>query len=1206
MSKRDLQRVSGFRTGKWRLLQGWICFVLALSLIVVPSMLYAQNPDAENLSGDSFFDFAFRDTDNIVFSGQAGGHPETLLAQANSESQDEQEPELAAQERDTSATIQTAASILGVDLTSEGDELPGEDAEALDSKPETFQANQGDDPGANQALMRAQAMGGSNPDESFTVADLTLSCSLPFCEKPENVEALLRATGLHLGRPCRRIDLGIAVERLRKTGYFSNIHPDYRFEGKRVYVHFNTVGHTVVRKVRFDTRGSLYESDLKRRMSLRQGLPIYPRTALLRGRDVDNMAKEELMAMAIADQQKALTRLYVKEGYLDAEVEIQVTEVKPYLADLKVIVTKEGGYTLGKVYIRGHKLKTYRELESAFRSEFGFFDNATQETIKDAAEALVTLYRDEGYFQTQINFVSRKVSDNRTLDVFLDLTESPQWVVQYEGNLALGKKELSAALTFTKSGFVDSGELKASSEALRRSYISAGYYWAQVEGEIIRMSNDKPSVILFKINEGPRTEIGQIAFDGAGALTRSELLSAISSREYAAFGSGAYPQRSMIADDAAKIVDTYRERGYLNADVPRWVLEPEAKDGRLKLTFIVYEGEKSEFSNRRIRYTDRAAFETYDVFVDKPKNNTFSNDALRVERATITKQLRAKGYATITDKVFCTSYYSDGSLASEGSCEIAELPAACLPDDPATLCTQVETELGIVERCNRYYEREQGEADGNICKLGQGITGQDIDVDYEITLGPKYAFGDFFIHGNVVTRNWVVNQDLTITTGATFDYNRIMDSRSLLRRRSIYTSASLNVIGVDDALTSSLSDADSTSLNEHPVPLVINLEEGRRRWFDFALGISLTGGDWLLTGEMEYVEANLLGLGWDLRFLIMPEARFVNANNEFVFATKFNQNFFTLLTLSIPVMPSHGLTLLGQAFYDLRYIPETNKEEVGSVLELQWNASKAWFAALAFEVKSSLTSSFSLDVSDDLSQYHACYPFTFFQKCPFREDLRTLTFAVAPRAIYEGRDNPLVPRFGFYAEGKLKFAYSDAVGFYFKPELRASYVTSFWEYFTIAFNMRWGFSFLKQSKRLPLIDRYFLGGLNMRGFGNEALGPRLVNPKTPNIATNEAGGGETLFNFSTELRFPIWQKIGIYGALFVDMGALLNRQVTAYAPKAFVKALFVEQMRYTLGLGLRWLFSESIPPIVIDYGFILNRRRGDPVGGFSLNVGYTF
>ena len=128
----------------------------------------------------------------------------------------------------------------------------------------------------------------------------------------------------------------------------------------------------------------------------------------------------------------------------------------------------------------------------------------------------------------------------------------------------------------------------------------------------------------------------------------------------------------------------------------------------------------------------------------------------------------------------------------------------------------------------------------------------------------------------------------------------------------------------------------------------------------------------------------------------------------------------------------------------------------------------------------------------------------------------------------------------------------------------------------------------------------------MRGYDNEALGPRLVNDLLPSLATREAGGGEALLNFTAELRFPVWESVGIYGALFVDMGSLTQFQARHYGGAEFARELFVDQMRYTAGLGLRWLISEAIPPIVIDYGFILNRRRGDPLGGFSLNVGYTF
>ena len=312
------------------------------------------------------------------------------------------------------------------------------------------------------------------------------------------------------------------------------------------------------------------------------------------------------------------------------------------------------------------------------------------------------------------------------------------------------------------------------------------------------------------------------------------------------------------------------------------------------------------------------------------------------------------------------------------------------------------------------------------------------------------------------------------------------------------------------------------------------------------------------------------------------------------------------MTLNIPIIPASGFNLVTQLFYDLRYIPETNKEEYGWLVELQWNINKQWFSALAFELVSSRTSSFGIDVSDDLSEYHACYPFSFFQKCPFSSYNSSLTISITPRAVYDGRDNPLTPKSGIYAETRVKLAYSDSIGFYIKPEARASYVFTFLDSFSLAFNARLGLSFLGAKSRLPLIDRYFLGGLNMRGYDNEALGPRLVNKSTPDVATNEAWGGESLFNFSAEFRYPIWPAIGLYGAVFTDMGSLTEYQATHYSFGGFFDEMFAKQLKYTAGLGLRYQFSETIPPIVVDYGFLLNRRRGDPLGGLSLNIGYTF
>src|SRR5690606_20141249 len=111
------------------------------------------------------------------------------------------------------------------------------------------------------------------------------------------------------------------------------------------------------------------------------------------------------------------------------------------------------------------------------------------------------------------------------------------------------------------------------------------------------------------------------------------------------------------------------------------------------------------------------------------------------------------------------------------------------------------------------------------------------------------------------------------------------------------------------------------------VPIVINVQEGERRWIDLALGISFVATEWIASAEAEFVEANLFGTGWELRLLLLPEFRFLNGAGEFVLVQPFNQNWFSLLTLNIPLSSVLGIDLSLQGFYDLRYIPDTQKEE---------------------------------------------------------------------------------------------------------------------------------------------------------------------------------------------------------------------------------------------------------------------------------------
>jgi outer membrane protein assembly complex protein YaeT len=128
--------------------------------------------------------------------------------------------------------------------------------------------------------------------------------------------------------------------------------------------------------------------------------------------------------------------------------------------------------------------------------------------------------------------------------------------------------------------------------------------------------------------------------------------------------------------------------------------------------------------------------------------------------------------------------------------------------------------------------------------------------------------------------------------------------------------------------------------------------------------------------------------------------------------------------------------------------------------------------------------------------------------------------------------------------------------------------------------------FGKQSLIAP--ERFFSGGgTTMRGFGQDLLGPLEEQPD----GSLRPSGGEAMFLFNNELRFPI---VGILqGVAFLDIGNVYRKL-----------ADFDFSMRKTAGAGLR-LKIKSIP-LRFDYGFKLDRKTGESGGEFFFSIGQAF
>ena len=130
-----------------------------------------------------------------------------------------------------------------------------------------------------------------------------------------------------------------------------------------------------------------------------------------------------------------------------------------------------------------------------------------------------------------------------------------------------------------------------------------------------------------------------------------------------------------------------------------------------------------------------------------------------------------------------------------------------------------------------------------------------------------------------------------------------------------------------------------------------------------------------------------------------------------------------------------------------------------------------------------------------------------------------------------------------------------------------------------------------------IIDRFFLGGDNLRGFQTGGAGPH-------DPVTGDSLGGRFIWTQSTELRFPLPMSadIGLSGRAFVDVGGAdvrrasnreMYRRVSAPAlasdntcPPIFDNGL----PRVGAGVGVSWrtpfgLINIDVTPFVVKYKF---------------------
>ncbi len=142
-----------------------------------------------------------------------------------------------------------------------------------------------------------------------------------------------------------------------------------------------------------------------------------------------------------------------------------------------------------------------------------------------------------------------------------------------------------------------------------------------------------------------------------------------------------------------------------------------------------------------------------------------------------------------------------------------------------------------------------------------------------------------------------------------------------------------------------------------------------------------------------------------------------------------------------------------------------------------------------------------------------------------------------------------------------------------------------------------GAGYLNQlGREEKIIDRFFLGGDNLRGFQSGGAGPHAIG-----TSTIDSVGGRSIYTGSTELRFPlpISGDLGLSGRAFVDVGSL-----TQVSQLAGTTVFDDAAPRVGAGVGVSWKTPFGL--INIDLAEAVVKRKYDQTQLFRFGFGTRF
>ena len=593
--------------------------------------------------------------------------------------------------------------------------------------------------------------------------------------------------------------------------------------------------------------------------------------------------------------------------------------------------------------------------------------------------------------------------------------------------------------------FIDPALVRKVEGIVRDMLREKGFQFADVKHEIVEVGGGPKLVhVTFHMDEGPKVKIRSVDFVGNKAMSDGMLKRKMKDNKerpgiqdafhlpqwfMSVIGDKGTYQEPKFEDDAQKIIEFYRDSGYIRANVGvpdlKVITDSDDKKTRwVELKIPITEGPRYKVGTFEIAGNTVAKSEALVPMFKTRPGEYYSEKKIRKGLERAREVYGAGGYYEFTG-------YPDLKPRDE--------PAQNTPDAPASL---------------KAPEPIDGKQDGGGPPL--------VDVTMRLQEGQQFFVNRITFVGNTTTRENVIRREMRLYEQGVFNTEALKFS---IKR--------LNQLGYFKPLEGGKDvNVEKTPNESNKVDVRLKLEEQNRNQLTFGAGVSEFEG---FFGQLSFQTANFLGRGESLTLSLQAGSRAQNYSLAFTEPFLFDRNM------------TGGFNLFRT---DVRYISQFTQRSIGGVLTLGFPLGRGFTRMFTNYSYQRVRVTDIADVYTDPIVL-ARNPFLRDSLLIGQNGERTIS-QVTPSIVYNSVDQPIFPTTGKRYTASIDLAGLGGNTAFYKPTLEGVWYLKQASRLILGLRSQLAYIHAySNSLDLPIFEKLFLGGeYTVRGFDIRTIGPQ--------------------------------------------------------------------------------------------------------------------